>query len=297
MAKSIKDETVEQSMAQLSLIEKRRIYEKEIEEMQMEEEVAALEKQRNKLKKRKEIREREEKSAKGSAGAGAIAILPEKPYTGIGKEGSTDEETEEEKEEGYSMFGRERRKTKDTRRRRRHSSSSSRSSSRRRRGKWSLKRFTLAKKDVTKLNCHELICASTAWVLKVPELSLKDCRAMFEHLNFLSYRAMHGEYLDSAHIAYDQDVRTNAEEIGFAAFARKNQAGSVMHYSSENMKGAKKGTSRTTIPRRMTGLSTRGACYAWNGEQGCHRSDNDCRYSHVCSRCGGKGHKRPSCKQ
>ena len=203
MPKGVKDEVAEQSMgSKESVGDRRKDTEREIEELQQEEELAALEKKLTRLRRRKELREKE-----GDTGNqdGAVAIPKEKPFTGIQQDTSSEDEREVGKGGAYSSYGRERKKLREPRRRRRNSSSSSRSSSRRRRGKWSLKRFTLAKKDVTRLDCYELICATTAWVLKVPDLSLRDSRAMFEHLNFLSYRAMHGEYVDGAHIAYDAD--------------------------------------------------------------------------------------------
>ena len=295
MPKGAKEEVSEQVAAcSESAVDRRKEAEREIEELQQEEELAALEKKLNKLRRRKELRE---KGAEGGNQDGAVAILKEKPFTGIQLESESEEE-ETGQEGTYSSYGRERKKIREVRRRRRNSSSESRSSSRRRRGKWSLKRFTLAKKDVTKLNCHELICATTAWVLKVPGLSLRDCKAMFEHLNFLSYRAMHGEYVDGAHIAYDMDVRKTAEEIGFAAFARRNQGGSVLHYSPDNMRGFKKGTTKPLMSRRTTAVNqAKNACYAWNGEQGCTRPEDECKFSHVCSRCGLRGHKRTKCRE
>lgn len=295
MPKGVKDEKVEQGPALgESISDRRKETEKEIAELQQEEELAILEKKLAKLRRRKELREKEGDT---EIQDGAVAILKDKPFTGIHQDSDSDDEGEDEKVGTCTSHCRERRKLREPRRRRRNSSSSSRSSSRRRRGKWSLKRFTLAKKDVTKLNCYELICATTAWVLKVTDLSLKDSKAMFEHLNFLSYRAMHGEYVDGAHIAYDVDVRKTAEEIGFAAFARKNQGGSVLHYSPENMRGFKKGTTKPTFAKRQTVVSqAKGACYAWNGEQGCSRTDDECKFGHVCSRCGLRGHKRTKCK-
>ena len=71
------------------------------------------------------------------------------------------------------------------------SSLSSGSAGRKKHSKWSLKHHTIAKKDIRKLNCHELVCATTAWALDIPEVTLADHRALLQHLNVISHRAWH----------------------------------------------------------------------------------------------------------
>ena len=87
-------------------------------------------------------------------------------------------------------------------RRRSSSSSSSGSTERKRRSNWSLKRYTLARRDVRKLNCHELVCAITACALDIPEMFLQDHRALLQHINFITHRACHNDFKDSAHVDY-----------------------------------------------------------------------------------------------
>ena len=147
------------------------------------------------------------------------------------------------------------------------------------------------------LNCYELIGATTLWILGIKEKSVSDCNAIFEHLNLLVNRAMHNDFLDAVHVDYDQSIRTLAETIGFEAFASQNQGGSIVHYSSQNMRPKKYPTVNMSGLRKITGSAIRRACYAWNGEQGCARKEDECRFGHICAKCGGKGHKRPACKE
>ena len=60
-----------------------------------------------------------------------------------------------------------------------------------------------------------------AWVLLVdiPEMTLKDHRALLQHLNFLLHRARHNDFLDTAHVEYDTSIRKMAETMGFEAFS------------------------------------------------------------------------------
>ena len=91
------------------------------------------------------------------------------------------------------------------------SCSRSSSSSKHRQSKWSLKKYTMVGKEVRRLNAYELIGASIRWALDIEGLSVHDYRALLDHLNFITIRAMHDDFRDSAHIEYDLVVRRLAE--------------------------------------------------------------------------------------
>ena len=296
MSKGVKEETGEQ--VRCTLMERRHQAAKEIEELALEEEVAAMEIKLQKMRVRKELREKKERE-RDTIQDGAGAMVDLRPDTGIGKPVDDEEDsTEEEEERVKPVVERERRRAREPRRRRRTTSSSaSRSASRRRRSKWGLKRHTIGKKDVTRLNGYELICATTVWALSFPDITVKDCKSIFEHINFVGYRARKNEYHDSAHIAYDTEIRKMAETMGFRAFERRNQGASIMHYGTQNMRGVVKAASPGDGARRNTLRNGKRACYSWNGEQGCNLSAEECKFDHVCSKCGSKGHKRPKCKE
>ena len=127
-------------------------------------------------------------------------------------------------------------------------------------------------------------------------MSVADHRALLDHINFLANRAMHNDFVDQAHIEYDEAVRKLAEEIGFAAFAKENRTLSVIHYGAQNMRSRKPGYSGASLTRR-TGSYVKRTCYAWNSEEGCSRTEEQCRFGHICSKCVGKGHKKQKCKE
>ena len=82
---------------------------------------------------------------------------------------------------------------------------------RRRTRKWALKHYTVANKDVRKLNL---------WCLDIDGLTLRDHRAFLEHLHFLSVRAMTDDFKDAAHVAYDTAICKKAQVHGFATFRK-----------------------------------------------------------------------------
>ena len=98
--------------------------------------------------------------------------------------------------------------------------------------------------------------------------------ALLEHIVFLAHRARTNDFVDSAHVKYDASVRTQAKEIGFAAFSAANRGNSVLYYGAQNMRhrSAQQSTYRNV---KRTGFTGKRACYAWNGEQ------DECRFGHV----------------
>ena len=132
------------------------------------------------------------------------------------------------------------------------------------------------------------------WAVDVPDVSVKDCKAVLEHINFLGNRAMNNDFYDKTHVTYDNAVRKLAETEGFAAFAQGSNGASVIHYGNQNMRVNKPSVSYGQ--RRTPAPQGKRACYAWNGDQGCTRSEDECRFAHICSRGGLKGHKRSKCK-
>ena len=293
--KSAKEEVLELTHdgGSSGLEDRKKEVERVIEELRLEEEVAELEKEMERLMARKEKRRAPAVSNETEAGATAAmtVALPNDGTAGIvGTEANA-----AVPKAGYSGAGRSRNRSRGGRKKRSSSSSSSsRSESRRRRRKWALKRYTLNKKDVEKLNCYELICATAMWAVDIPDMTVKDCKAVMEHINFLGNRAMNNDFYDKTHVTYDGAVRKLAETEGFSAFAQGSNGASVIHYGNQNMRGNK--VSGGYTQRRTPAPNGKRACYAWNGEQGCTRSDEECRFAHICSRCGMKGHKRPKCK-
>ena len=59
--------------------------------------------------------------------------------------------------------------------------------------------------------------------------------ALLEPIVFLAHRACTNDFVDSAHVEYDASVRTQAKEIGFAAFSAANRVNSVLYYGIQNM--------------------------------------------------------------
>ena len=221
---------IEASVSSLSLEERRTQTLREIEELRLEDEVAQLEETRNELLHKRELRNQRKLPSSATAEGGQ-----HKPE--LMSEFDTEMERPLEKAgTGYSNYGHSRRLSRDGRRQR-HSSSSSSSGSieRKRRSNWSLKHHTIAKKDVRKLNCHELVCATKGWALDIPEMTTADHRALWQHLNFISHRARHNDFVDMAHVEYDLSIRKMAESMGFKAFSNSNNGSSVIHYGAQNM--------------------------------------------------------------
>ena len=101
------------------------------------------------------------------------------------------------------------------------------------------------------------------------------------------------DFLDYAHIEYDISIRTLAEEIGFAAFSAVNRGTSVLYYGAQN----KRHKNHQFSNSKKSGYHGKRPCPAWSGEQGCPRSEDECRFGHICSKCNAKGHKRPACRE
>ena len=290
-------------LVSLSLAERRKIAARDIEELELEAEVSDMEERRERLmaarERRRRIQQKEGQDGAESHDSWVDTGAPD-PTVDSFKEahaGVTDT-SNDSKAAGHSTYGRSRKRSRERRRRHRSSSgSSSRSASRRRKSKWALKKFTIAGKEVRKLNCYELIGATTLWALGVKELTLTDAKAVLEHINFLANRAMHNDFLDTAHIEYDLSIRIMAEEMGFSAFSSTNQRASVVFYGSQNMKTRQPGVKAGGVARRPLTSQSKRACYAWNSDTGCSRSEEECRFSHLCSKCGQKGHKRQKCKE
>ena len=82
------------------------------------------------------------------------------------------------------------------------------------------------------------------------------------------------------YVEYSLAIRRNAESGGFMALAKANDEESILHYGSHNAKG--RGAGRGIFPDKRTtmGKATH-ASYAWNGEAGCVRGEDDCRFLHI----------------
>lgn len=148
-------------------------------------------------------------------------------------------------------------------------------------------------KEVRKLNCYELITASIRWCLDIQGLTVKDFRALMEHVCFMASRAKQNDFQDSTHVDYDIDIRKLAEVEGFAAFGSRNTGLAMFHYGMHNMRQRKTSTST----RKTSNFTKDGktGCYKWNKESGCGRLDDVCNFGHWCSKCGSKSHKKYNC--
>ena len=160
---AMKEETAEVLVEASSstMLDRKREIERAIEDLRLEEEVATLESEMKRLMARKEKRVTAgvPKEQEGVEPKDKMALVKAEAPAPVS------EETAVVPKAGYSAYGRARRRSRETRKKRSSSSSStSRSESRRRRRKWCLKRYTLNKKNVEKLNCYELICATAMWV-------------------------------------------------------------------------------------------------------------------------------------
>ena len=305
----LKEEVVEPEAEtpQRTLAEKRRVVQQEIEDLRLEAEIAELERERDRLVAVKLRSTGNAQDIQDGDEGKEVAVINNMAANDEGGTGVNAPDTEgklEAKpqgttspEAGFTSTGRSRKKVKERRKRNSSSSNStSRSASRRRRSKWTLRKFTVAGKEVRRSNCYELIRASLLWALQIKDLSVPDCRALFEHLSFLAHRAMYNDYQDSVHVQYDLAVRVEAETDGFAAFGRDNDGLSVMYYGPEKMRTKTTVANRVGATRRFSPGRKR-ACYAWNGDAGCVRRDDECRFGHFCSRCGSKSHRNSSCKE
>ena len=85
--------------------------------------------------------------------------------------------------------------------------------------------------------------------------------------------------------------------MGFEAFSSNFTGSSVLHYGAQNMRVKKPVTGAFEGRRKGTGGKPNRACYAWNSEMGCPRNVDECRFEHICSKCGNKAHKRTGCKE
>ena len=177
-----------------------------------------------------------------------------------------------------------------------HSRSNSRSSSssRRRRSKWAIRKFTIGRKNVRWLNAYELIGASIRWFLSIDGLNMNDAKTFLEHLKFISVREMQDDFKDSMHIEYDIAIRRLADSLGFKAFSQTHLGISVKYYGAQNMKVhkanyAKRGGDRYSYQKKY--------CFHLNKEWGCSKTEEECGYRHVCSKCSSKNYKCSECKR
>ena len=286
LAKVKQEADVTSAMQSLSMEERVRAAQAEVRDMELEEQLADLDERREALRRRRADRE-----TRGGSGKDQTIAVPPKE----------ENRPREQIPEGYSGHGRSRQQSRG-RRCRRHCDSDSRSrsssSTRRRRSKWSLKKFTVAGKEVKRLNPHELIAASTLWLAGQENLTCKDMLAMFEHIHFLSVRAMTDDFRDAAHVAYDTAIRKKAEVLGFSAFTEAHTGASVIHYGQQQLK-VKKGTTGSGTSRKSgtQSGSSRRTCFHWNKEAGCSKSEENCGFSHSCGKCGSKSHKQSKCSR
>lgn len=287
------DSDLEPMVGKMTLLEQREEARREVEELKLEQEIRELHEERDRLLEAKD-KQRRRKTREDSG------VRTEEAAAGASSKMAMEDNhlCSGEVDSGYSTYGRARKRSRERRRRRRSSSSSSPDSLERKlKSKWSLKKFVDSKKDCKKLNCYEIVCATAAWVLEIPEMSVTDHRAMWEHVYFLSYRARYNEYMNSAHADYDLAIRKLAEKRGFEAFSSAHTGKSVLLYAPGTVN--KKQFASSAYDNRKhaaRGGKQNNACYAWNSERGCSRKEEDCRYEHKCSKCGGKGHKRVTCK-
>ena len=184
--------------------------------------------------------------------------------------------------------------------RHRHASSSSRSRSRtrsadrRRRSKWSLRRYT-NKKEVSKLNCYELIESSCNWFADQSNRTFEDYDGFIAHVRFLASKAKRDRFLDSSHVSYDCAIRRIAEKEGMKAFNGGNPEHSITYYSCESMRN--KNSSNLSNEKKSNAYVKDGVkpCFNWN-KGTCSREDGQCMYGHWCAKCGSRSHKKYKCQ-
>ena len=125
-------------------------------------------------------------------------------------------------------------------------------------------------------------------------LNMNDAKAFLEHIEFISVRAMHDDFRDSTHIEYDTAIRRLAESLGFEAFSQSHSGISVKYYGAQNMKSKASKFSKRTTDRYN---DQKRYCFRWNKEWGCSKTEEECGYLHVCSKCSSKNHKRSECRR
>ena len=286
-------EEVEQAVS-LSLEEREARATRGIEELEAELRVSELEERFEALKLERE--RRRERRVTTIQDGGRLPVVPAKTQPSSGPPRSWGAEVTAVEDE-YTTYCRSRARTREEEIGRPRTRSDS-SATRRRRSKWSLKNYTIAGKEVRKLNAYELLGATMLWCLDIPDLSLFDYRSLIQHMHFICNRARDDHFKDCAHVEYDSAIRKMAEREGFEAFSRRNAGESIVHYGTQNSRpaGKAKGVSSGGARKRSPGGPGKGACYAWNGEAGCTRTEDECRFTHICSKCGSKGHRRYKCK-
>lgn len=188
--------------------------------------------------------------------------------------------------------------------RRKHRSTSSESRSRtssrerRTRSKWSLRKYTVDKKDLKKTNCYELIEASCKWLADQQNVSADEHMCFNKHLMYLATKAKSDKFIETSHVNYDIATRKLAQDIGFKAFRYGNNEASMEYYVVENFKSHTKNKSYAgTHSAKSAGYTKDGKkpCYRWNRESGCSRGEDVCLYGHWCSSCGSESHKHVKC--
>ena len=194
-----------------------------------------------------------------------------------------------------------RRHHRHSRHQRRSSSSSSDSCSRtptperRRRSKWSLKKFTVDKKEVKKLNICELIEATCLWAVDQDNLEIKDAKGIFKHISFIAGRASTDKFIDAAHTRYDLAIRKKAVAEGYGAFKLCDSEYSIIHYSLENVKGKTHKSKSHADKSHLHIKDGKRPCYRFNKDSGCEKDEDRCGYGHWCAKCGSRSHKRTKC--
>ena len=66
---------------------------------------------------------------------------------------------------------------------------------------WSLKRFTVDESEVHRLNAYGILAPTSEWALDIEGLTLKDHRALLEHIKFIAVHAIDNDFKDSTHVA------------------------------------------------------------------------------------------------
>ena len=140
--------------------------------------------------------------------------------------------------------------------------------------------------EYTKLNAYELIAVSILWCLDIQSLTTTDYKAFLKHLCRIAIRAKDNCYKDGEHVDYVLAICCMVEKLGFATFSKENSGESIVHYGPQSMLPIKSLYS-SHKKRSPISLSKR-PCYAWNAESGCSRTEDECRYSHTCAKCGSK---------
>ena len=298
--KELEAETIEDEMSCTSgtLEERERRARVGIEELEAELRVTELEERFEDLKlerQRRRQRRRTEIKDGGEAQMAAAAVPAISQPSAIVPWGAVGVDQHDD----FGTIGRSRLRTREEEAERPRTRTDS-SATRRRRSKWSLKNYTIGGKEVRKLNGYELLGSTMLWCLDIPELSRYDYRAIIQHMHFICNRARDDHFKDCAHTEYDSAIRKMAEFEGFAAFSRRNAGESIVHYGTQNSRPVTKSKGSgyvSTTRKKSPGGPAKGACYAWNGEAGCTRSEEECRFTHICSKCGSKSHKRYKCKE